>query len=696
MNTLLGADVRKRLIAIFALIVTLSATAHAQSYVEGISEVLSSTTSTDLYTFTNTYITYDLAAYYSPYTAAQLLDNGTQVAYGETGSPDGQNAPLDGHVPNLKTGDDYEVDGAHYLIQLYTYYDPGSGNTYYENPSYYDFTSGDQSSGYDYTGGGGAYYTVASSIFLGYTASAISTAVPQITGISPAGAAKGASGQTASGQITVSGSHLVDVFDGSTTPTVLSGSDFSLTTTGTPSATQVTLNYSITASATTGARQFTLSNRFGQSEPQTFTIGDPSPVVGDVEPHVWPAGSVALPLTITGSGFGIAPTITIAGVGVLNPVPAVTNSTDSSISTSVSIAMNAPNGPATVTVQSHGSGGNGFVQGTPGQLSLGTDAAAIQAFTAPPTINLLNGTTNSPTAGQLISLSLTPPSGLTITSQTWTLSNYNDVIGRYTASTSNGTITPVDLQATAQSDLSYYYVVPGRSETVSVSVTYDNLQSANATATFNVNGPTNANIVPTVGTVNILPAGVGFAGKATSTVIELGDGATKNGIRFDASATFPSGDQGAYSWVQLITSYTQTLCVGACSQTDSLGSGLDTNYPYPPSNGSIAVDSPGIGIIDSNSEVAARFHATMYALWAPTAANGCSIIGSLPCTIPIPLGSIGWTFTGDAINTLSTSTGATGTPWILNSCSSGNAGNFNAPNGSSGYPQWTNLFTNHN
>ncbi|MEO6816653.1 MAG: hypothetical protein ABI177_08115 [Edaphobacter sp.] len=713
MNTILGSRARKYLIAIFAVIVTLSATAHAQSYVEGVSEVLSSTTSTDLYTYTDTLITYDLAAYYSPYTQAQLLDNGTQIAYGATGSLDGQTAPLDGHVPNLKTGDDYEVDGAHYLIAFYTYYDPGSGNTYYENPGYYGFTDGDQGSGYDYTGGGGDYYTAESSIFLGYTASAISTAVPQITGISPSGATRGTSGQ-----ITVSGSHLVDIFNGGTTPTVLSGSGFSLTTTGTPSATQATLNYSLDASAATGARQFTLTNRFGQSEPQTFTIGDPSPVVGDVEPHVWPAGTV-IPLIITGSGFGIAPTVTLAGVGVLNPVPAVTSATDSRISTSVSIAANAPDGPATVSVQSHGSGGNGFVQGTPGQSSSGSNAAAISAAPAPiPQImfngNNISGTTQSVMAGQQIALSVSPPSGFTITSQSWSFSNQSAITGGFTNTAGNGQPSASGGGQEAadpslnQGTLTFYWVNPGdNGETVTYTYTLDTGRSASATATFNIGGPTGSTLPNAFVQTDDSATAINNAQSNPATLIMTNaPGKPAVGIWFNDLATLP---QGNFIWVQILNSvtYSQLLPSNASyTPPPTAQNQLDGVYPYPNASNVSTSDGPNRpDLLGGMGEAAEAFDANMYVLWDPALPAGCTpattdtstkpYYTSTPSTctsIPVPLASIRWTWSACAINALASAPGGVVTSSWLKHCGPGKK----YPAAANGYPEWNKCYASKN
>ncbi|WP_353070122.1 hypothetical protein RBB75_07970 [Tunturibacter empetritectus] len=741
MNIVLKACVRLYLFVVLAAVFIFATAAHAQSYVEGISEVLPSTTSTTIYTFTNTYITYDLTAYYSPYTEAYLYDNGSFLVSNYTYTTDGQNAPLDGRIPNIKTGDDYEVDGAHYLTQLYVF-DDGNGGTYYENPYQYGFTEGNQSSGYDYSSGGGDYYTYVSNLFLGYTAAAISTAVPQITGVSPSGAARGTSGQ-----ITVTGSHLVDVFDGTTTPTVLSGSGLSLTT-GSLSATQVTLNYSIDGSAATGARQFTLSNRFGQSEPQTFTVGDPSPVVADVEPHLWPAGTV-IPLTITGSGFGIAPTVTIAGVGVLTPSPAATGS-DTSISTSVSIALDAPDGPATVTVQSHGSGGNGFVQGTPGQSSSGSNGAVIVAFPAPaPTIVLGSGTTGVCTSGSPVTSSQNvvvgqpitftgciPPSGTPlVASETWSPD------GKFSAQTAVAGFT-VSFDGTSQftealtqiSNTScaagqycdfnkFYFVTPGTYTFTFSYLANNGTTPPSVSITFVVAGPNldsrgnfmegpDNNTPPTAGPVQIYGVGQYFGQLTANTTPELANGNNEdtNGMELTVTGTAPTGFSGGdWRFVQVINQLSYSYTSSPTSSPFVLQPGLDTLYPHSSAN-ILFMDSPGMVLdpthfgrtqfvsVGEESE-SAKF--TTYLLWDPQIAtdgsHDCSLASSQQASngsisysdstcvsIPIPMASLSWGFAGDALKTLNPGQGAGTNTWILQ------CGTANTPGlGAAGYPNWT-------
>jgi len=98
----------------------------------------------------------------------------------------------------------------------------------------------------------------------------------------------------------------------------------------------------------------------------------------------------------------------------------------------------------------------------------------------------------SPYPGQLISLSVSAPSGWTLATQTWNFGNTNDVVGGYNASSASGAVVPAP--ATNTVNLNYYYIVPGQSETISVTATYQlagggaSGNSPAATQTFNVGG----------------------------------------------------------------------------------------------------------------------------------------------------------------------------------------------------------------
>jgi hypothetical protein len=82
-------------------------------------------------------------------------------------------------------------------------------------------------------------------------------------------------------------------------------------------------------------------------------------------------------------------------------------------------------------------------------------------------------------------------------------------------------------------------------------------------------------------------------------------------------------------------------------------------------------------------ERAGYFSAAMYLMWTPNASSGCSPSNGLTCAISVPLGSVTWGYSGDAINSLDPKQGQAG--WLLQ-CGSGPANPFQA---SSAFPTWT-------
>jgi hypothetical protein len=101
-----------------------------------------------------------------------------------------------------------------------------------------------------------------------------------------------------------------------------------------------------------------------------------------------------------------------------------------------------------------------------------------------------------------------------------------------------------------------YWVDAGNSRQITYTYTMSNSQGTSATnsatATFDIEGPTNATMDASPTTVNILPAGRSeFPG---SPGLEFGFNPNwAPGINFTASATLPSGNQGSYSFAQLIS-----------------------------------------------------------------------------------------------------------------------------------------------
>lgn len=345
--------------------------ASQSSYVEGVSAIINAgTSSTQIETYSETFETADIAYYYEAYVEGYLYQNGGLIADGSAlGSPYANDAygymtqPL--HVP-----DTYEIQSDHYLVAYYTYYDASTGTTYYENPDYFTNDGGFGGSN-DFLPGSsscGCYYETVDYIFLGTTAVQMSSAPPAISSISPAGVSLGDSGT-----LTIDGIDLIDVFTGTTTAT-LSGSGISWSVVE-QIASQVMISYSVSTTAPTGSRTLTLATRFGQAS-TTFNVGDGTPVVTSISPGTWGAGTTTS-VTFGGRNFGTSPTLSFSTSDVS---ATITSSSNTQIVANVTVTECAPNQSVTITVQSHGYNGSGFIATSSGQSSSGTDSATIQAI----------------------------------------------------------------------------------------------------------------------------------------------------------------------------------------------------------------------------------------------------------------------------------------------------------------------------
>jgi hypothetical protein len=688
--------------------------------VYGISEILPSNTAGKIDTFSATEVDYYVWYYYAGfYVNAYLCQTTTQITTIYNGACPG-NSQIDSGtslglpyyydtkyqlyssggslLDSYTAGDFYTLISWHYLQSYFIigsgYYDPyGFGSTGSS------LLGGTDPSGTNFPGScfvacAPVYVTVAD-ILAGLTAYEISSAAPQITIISPGAASVGSSGT-----IQLQGTNLVDSFGDPTTANISNSSGITYSI-ASQTPTQVNVSYSITTGATTGTHSVTLSTYFGTSNAVSFNVGDPTPVVTSVNPNVWPAGVTNLTVTITGKGFGTNPSVS-ASSGYVT-VGATSNPTDTSVQVSISVSSSAPNQTVTVSVQSNGYNGNGFIATTQGQSSMGSNTATLEAIPAAiPQIVFfggqgcsggtnITGTTQSVTVGQEISLcaSYTVPQGLSVIAQNWT-SPPGTAIGGYNASTSSGSVIRMQLLV-ATNNLTFYWVDSGNSRTITYNYSLNNGASATASATFNVAGPSGTIVSTIIGAANVerisFPNGYLFIGGPTGTPslalygVTLSGANTKVGITFSATGTsFPPGNPGAYSWVQLVNKDSvQSLQSGGLQQqalvpsvVGSLDAGNPAQYPYQDvtmTNGvanDTAYDAPyALVFPGALGEIARSFSASMYLLWTPTNQN--SACTGNACTIPVPLGTIAnWGFSGDMINTLNTVQGRNTTTWILN------------------------------
>lgn len=206
-------------------------------------------------------------------------------------------------------------------------------------------------------------------------------------------------------------------------------------------------------------------------------------------------------------------------------------------------------------------------------------------------------------------------------------------------------------------------------------------QTASATATFTVAGPTNVDVKTAMKAVIIHNLNGNL-------VLALGNFPTTHGIDFPATGDpFPggSGAGASYTWVQIITAIesnflfqggkqTWDLCTtqqvpAGCANTNRY---IDTNYPYQTIQNTS--DSPDAALptytVIPESEGEESFSSRMWLMWDAalnfdgTACHPAQSSPTQPSTcdsIPIPVGYVDWHWSGDAINTLDTVTAPTGT-----------------------------------
>jgi len=424
-------------------------------------------------------------------------------------------------------------------------------------------------------------------------------------------------------------------------------------------------------------------------------------------------------ITPSSASPGERGTFTIAGLGLISPFlnpPTVTvtnqasvfssffvldsNYTDGTITVSYTVLGSPTTGTQTITVN------NGF----------GSDSIAITVV-GPPIIDGPDGTpvqssSTSPIsvlAGQPISLSVAAPSGQTIQSQSWVFGNPGDVVAGFNGTLNSG--GPVAVTGSTSNNLNCFFIVPGETETVTVNVTYSNGATASATEWYSVSGPT-GDVLPTVTmlpnnqSVQVVSGANGTAGLVlTGTPVPGTDPPQVSGAVFQTTAEPPADNTGAFIWVQLITgnqdqklNSTGPLLCPAQPQT-----GLDTIYPND-SGVTVTEDMPSRSLIDGYGESETTFNATMYLMWDPAIPPpgelACQVamgdLGfSIPSTcvsIPVPLGSVSWHWSGCAINTLTQQ--ANGTSWALG-CGLSTSYAPQTPNYAQnyGYPTWTQVTT---
>ncbi len=325
------------------------------SYIEGDSEIFmyQSGTQWEVYTLSETYLTPDLAYYYGAYVEAYIYQTYNGHTYWSYANADQQpyenDAVVEFYGPVL-SGCDYQLISNHAVDAYWIEY--ADGSDYYYNPDAFAFAPGEDYGGEDFLPSeGGPVYSYEELIYLGSTEAELDAAPPSNLSLNPSSAPVGTSGT-----ITVTGNNLLDLCTGNTTVSI-TGSNITVTLDPTSlTLTQATVDYSIADNASTGSQTLKLTTCFGSGS-AGFEVGDPTPVINQVTPYSWPA-SQQTNFTITGSGFGSAPTLQVSGTGVSCCTGVTTG--DTQITGTATLTSGA-SGLATITVTSTGYLGNGFI-----------------------------------------------------------------------------------------------------------------------------------------------------------------------------------------------------------------------------------------------------------------------------------------------------------------------------------------------
>jgi hypothetical protein len=293
----------------------------------------------------------------------------------------------------------------------------------------------------------------------------------------------------------------------------------------------------------------------------------------------------------------------------------------------------------------------------------------------------ITGTTQSVVVGQQIALTASYglPSGVTVTSQSWSVPG--TIVASYTASSSSGSLnTNVTLN---QKSTTFYWILAG-SYQVTFTLNYGSSQTATATAGFNISAPSPA--TPTVAnsqlmTVDTLtgcaanPGGQFLVfGNLTGAAPGCGNPGGTYGISFTPPTT--QSPAGSFFFVQLINSDTLTYSRTGATLTCTATPGLDGAYPYQNKIGQTVNDAPEEALPPTYTTASRSFSAAMYLMWQ----SGSTAFTS----IPVPIGSVAWQFSGSATEPQQNSTWGSPT-------GSGSAGGFTAATSAANYPTWNGL-----
>jgi len=569
---------------------------------------------------------------------------------------------------------------------------------------------------------------------------------PQIQSISPNGVTL-----ASTGTLTITGNYLTaEGTDSNPAVTVVGGTGLTTGNVTIVSDNELDVGYTVDSSpSSTGQHGITVTTIGGTSNQANVNVGDPTPSITSVSPNPWNAGTLyTCSIQIRGSGFGTNPTLTITSADGGSEISSFTTSgcagaTDGLITATVQTSASFVPGSAQITVQSNGYNGSGFLQGQTGQSSTSNQQTVTITPDAAPIPQIMFNKTNiannaNPSCpndvacvvvGQQIALTAVFPVGNTPDSQSWDQPS-GTIVGGYNIDTTTSppeTGQSVALPGTGACQtfqgacLTFYWTEAGGTagtvtRTVKYHYSFGGQTQPDLVETFQVTAPTNVAVNAKTGLVNVT---ANSPLKRGIPIIVYGGASQNLGITFGATSTPPQGTIGAnseYAWVQLRGGQNQTLLTSAGPQYCRMSKfvpaaggdatpALDTSFPYatnPPATPTVqdnpfyVLQATANGLLVGETKVSESF--TMYLMWDPALPNDCSPWGvnqttnatiQTQCTsIPIPLGTVSWSFACDAINTLAPQPQPNGTNWIAGCISPPQAGSANFNAGTS-FPAWT-------
>jgi hypothetical protein len=303
----------------------------------------------------------------------------------------------------------------------------------------------------------------------------------------------------------------------------------------------------------------------------------------------------------------------------------------------------------------------------------------------------ITGTTTNVVVGEQVNLSMQVlPAGTSVSNIQWIVPG--TAVANYVASNSAGTVTALSNSNLQSNSLTFYWgdAANGRVVNISGKVTgtaYTGTSDGvtfNRSATFNIAAPSPATptvSLPTNGQLNINNIGDCSGGSSGPNMVfgnisgPLPGGCVYSGqagITFSPPNT--STPPGSFFFVQLINGDTYTLSrTGAsttCTATNTPG--LDGAYPYQNAVGHSVSDAPFSPLPVTYTNSSRDFTATMYLMWQSNTTG----------SIPVPMGSVQWGFSGSTTQSNGTWSAPAG---------SGSAQSFVTASGTGSFPQWSGL-----